>query len=153
MNHLAPFVLNRLLHDRLAASAPARIVQLTAGLAAIGRINLAETPGGGDFHRLRTYANTKLWNLFCTRELAHRFVGTGVTANAVHPGVVRTRLGDASGGLGLVLRAVKLFWASPDKEPWDPSAWPWIPRLPTPTAPTSTGCILRLCPQCWSRAS
>ncbi|WP_291413976.1 hypothetical protein [Actinophytocola sp.] len=36
-----------------------------------------------------------------------------MTINAVHPGVIRTGLGDPGGVLGLVLRAVKLTWAKP----------------------------------------
>jgi NAD(P)-dependent dehydrogenase (short-subunit alcohol dehydrogenase family) len=117
VNHLAPFVLNHLLRERLLASAPARIVQVTAGLYAIGRIDLDRTPTGDDFHRFRTYASTKQCNLLCTVELARRLADAGaydgLTVNAVHPGVVRTRLGDMPGPAGLVLRLVKLLWASP----------------------------------------
>lgn len=115
VNSLAPFVLNHLLRERLSASGTARIVQVTAGLYAAGRASPERTPTGADFHRLRTYASTKLWNLVCTLELARRLEGSGITVNAVHPGVVRTGLGDMPGVAGLILRGIKRWWASPEQ--------------------------------------
>jgi NAD(P)-dependent dehydrogenase (short-subunit alcohol dehydrogenase family) len=112
INHLAPFILNAALADRLGRGS--RVVQVTAGLAVKGRVDLDRTPVGGDFHRFRTYANTKLCNLLCTAELARRWAGRGVTVNAVHPGVVRTKLGDMSGPLGLLLRLIKRRWLPPE---------------------------------------
>jgi NAD(P)-dependent dehydrogenase (short-subunit alcohol dehydrogenase family) len=107
-------MLNHLLLDRLKDSAPSRIVQVSAGLYPIGRIDLKRTPKGDDFTRFRTYANTKLCNLLCNRELARRLEGTGVTANSVHPGVVRTSLGSTQKGLqGWLLRRFKLFMRTP----------------------------------------
>jgi NAD(P)-dependent dehydrogenase (short-subunit alcohol dehydrogenase family) len=47
---------------------------------------------------MRAYGRSKLMNILFTRELARRLVGTGVTANCLHPGFVATRFGDASGG-------------------------------------------------------
>ncbi|MCA9961550.1 MAG: SDR family NAD(P)-dependent oxidoreductase, partial [Anaerolineales bacterium] len=64
VNHLAPFILTNMLLARLQASAPARIVNVNAGLYVNGRFNLQQTPYGHDFHRLRTYANSKLGNIF-----------------------------------------------------------------------------------------
>jgi NAD(P)-dependent dehydrogenase (short-subunit alcohol dehydrogenase family) len=115
VNHLAPFVLNQLLAERLAASAPARVVQVSAGLYVRGRVDLERTPSGGDFGRFATYATTKLCNLLATLELARRLAaaGRGVTVNAVHPGVVRTKLGALPGAMGVALRLVKLAWATP----------------------------------------
>jgi NAD(P)-dependent dehydrogenase (short-subunit alcohol dehydrogenase family) len=113
-NALAPLVLSKLLEDRLVASR-ARVVQVSAGLHVAGRIDLQRTPIGADFSRFRTYADTKLWNLLCTRELARRAGARGVTVNAVHPGVVRTGLGDMPGPMGLLLRAFKLTWSTPAK--------------------------------------
>jgi NAD(P)-dependent dehydrogenase (short-subunit alcohol dehydrogenase family) len=112
INHLAPFILNAALADRLGRGS--RVVLVTAGLAVKGKVDLDRTPVGGDFHRFRTYANTKLCNLLCTGELARRWADRGITVNAVHPGVVRTKLGDMSGPLGLLLRLIKRRWLPPE---------------------------------------
>lgn len=115
VNHLAPFVLCNLLFDRLKKNAPSRVVNVNARLYTKGKVNLDETPYGKDFGKLRTYANTKLCNLLFTVEFARRIEGTGVTVNAVHPGVIRTNLGDTSGVVGFILRATKRFFKTPEE--------------------------------------
>lgn len=115
VNHLAPFVLNEVMLPLLLQSAAARIVQVSAGLYAKGVIDLDGDPDGTSFHPLRSYATTKLWNLLATMDLARTTSGSSLTVNAVHPGVVRTNLGQMNGPAGLVLRAVKQFWMTPDK--------------------------------------
>jgi NAD(P)-dependent dehydrogenase (short-subunit alcohol dehydrogenase family) len=112
-NHLSPFLLNRLLRERLLSSG-ARVVQVTAGLYIKGKVDLDADPTGARFGRFSAYPATKLWNLLATLELARGLRGQGVTVNAVHPGVVNTRLGDAPGLLGLVLKRVKRSWLSPE---------------------------------------
>jgi len=53
------------------------------------------------------YPLSKLLNILFTVELARRLAGTGVTANCLHPGFVRTALGrDVTGALGAMLRLV-----------------------------------------------
>ncbi|ONH61700.1 retinol dehydrogenase [Frankia sp. CcI49] len=110
-NHLAPFLLNHLLQERLAASR-ARVVQVSAGLYVKARIDLDQTPRGEDFHPIRTYATTKACNLALVAPFARRWqdAGTGIRINAVHPGVIRTGLGDRRGPLGLLLKTAKRFW-------------------------------------------
>jgi NAD(P)-dependent dehydrogenase (short-subunit alcohol dehydrogenase family) len=108
VNHLAPFLLNHLLEERLA-----RVVQVSAGLYVKGRIDLARTPVGDDFHRMRTYCTTKLANLLTISGFARRWQDAGVTIDAVHPGVIKTGLGDPGGPMGLVLKLVKRSWAEP----------------------------------------
>ena len=108
VNHLAPFQLNLALEGRLR-----RVVQVSAGLYVKGRVDLGRTPYGADFHRMRTYCDTKRANLMLVPLFARRWQDAGVTIDAVHPGVIRTRLGDPGGALGLVLRAVKRTWATP----------------------------------------
>nr|BFE78639.1 SDR family oxidoreductase [Planobispora longispora] len=113
VNHLAPFLLNHELEPLLAASG-ARVVQVGAGLYVKGQADPERTPTGLDFHPVRTYADTKLCNLLLLPRFAERWRDAGVTVNAVHPGVIRTGLGDRGGPVGYLLKAVKLLWKSPE---------------------------------------
>ncbi|MFC5749597.1 SDR family NAD(P)-dependent oxidoreductase [Actinomadura rugatobispora] len=113
-NHLAPFLLNLELEPLLLAS-NARVVQVSAGLYVKGVAHPDRTPEGLHFHPLRTYADTKLCNLMMVPLFAERWKGTGVTIDAVHPGVIRTGLGDRTGPLGAVLKASKVLWKKPAK--------------------------------------
>ncbi|WP_068923337.1 SDR family NAD(P)-dependent oxidoreductase [Planobispora rosea] len=113
VNHLAPFLLNHEL-EPLLVSSRARVVQVGAGLYVKGRVDLDRTPAGLDFHPVRTYADTKLCNLLLLPRFAERWRDSGVTVNAVHPGVIRTGLGDRGGPVGYLLTIVKLLWKSPE---------------------------------------
>jgi NAD(P)-dependent dehydrogenase (short-subunit alcohol dehydrogenase family) len=113
VNHLAPFALNHLL--RPAIREGGRIVQVSAGLYIKGRIDRGRTARGEDFSSLRTYATTKLANLLLLERFAAAFADRGVTVNAVHPGVIRTGLGDRGGPIGLLLRGVKRLWGTPEE--------------------------------------
>jgi NAD(P)-dependent dehydrogenase (short-subunit alcohol dehydrogenase family) len=93
LNHLAPFLLTNLLLDRLRASAPARIVTLSSGAQAMGRINFDDLQGERSYSGQRAYNQSKLANVMFTYELARRLEGSGVTATVLHPGVVRTGFG------------------------------------------------------------
>jgi NAD(P)-dependent dehydrogenase (short-subunit alcohol dehydrogenase family) len=115
VNHMAPFILSNLLLERLRENAPSRIVNVNAGLYVFGKLDLKRTPYGHDFSRLKTYMNTKLCNILFTCELARRMEGSGVTVNALHPGVIRTNLGVSPGILGIFLRLAKRFFATPEE--------------------------------------
>jgi NAD(P)-dependent dehydrogenase (short-subunit alcohol dehydrogenase family) len=93
LNHLASFLLTNLLLDRLKASAPARVVTVSSGEQARGRIEFDDLQGARDYSGQRAYSQSKLANVMFTNELARRLEGTGVTANSLHPGVVRTNFG------------------------------------------------------------
>ena len=71
--------------------------------------------GKAIFSPMGTYASSKLCNVLFTRELAKRIEGSGVTVNAVHPGVIRTNLGDTGGIVGVLLRLFKRTWGTPEK--------------------------------------
>ncbi len=119
-NHLGPFLLTNLLLDRLRASAPARIVNVasTAHNTARKGIPFDDLQSKKRYRGMRVYGESKLANILFTLELARRLAGTGVTANALHPGTVRTGYGadgDARGFLALGIKVAKPFFLSPAK--------------------------------------
>jgi NAD(P)-dependent dehydrogenase (short-subunit alcohol dehydrogenase family) len=91
VNHLAPFLLTSLLLDRLVETGAARVVTVSSHAHAQGRIDFEDLQGQVSWSGARAYNQSKLANLLFTYELARR--GAGVSANAVHPGVVRTSFG------------------------------------------------------------
>ena len=93
LNHLAPFLLTTLLLDRLKASAPARVVTVSSGAQSMGRIDFDDLQGASNYSGQRAYNQSKLANIMFSNELARRLEGSGVTANSLHPGVVRTNFG------------------------------------------------------------
>jgi retinol dehydrogenase 14 len=99
LNHLAPFLLTNLLLDRLLQSAPARVVTVASHAHSLGRIEFDDLQGERSYAGARAYSQSKLANGLFTYELARRLPGTSVTANALHPGVVRTSFGAEEPGL------------------------------------------------------
>jgi retinol dehydrogenase-14 len=91
-NHLAPFLLTNLLLPDLNAGAPARVVTVSSGAQAMGKIDFDDLQSVHSYSEIRVYNQTKLANLLFTYELARRISGTGVTANALEPGFVKTNL-------------------------------------------------------------
>lgn len=90
LNHLAPFLLTDLLLDRLEQRAGARVVTVSSDAHAMGRIDFDDLQGTRSYSGARAYSQSKLANVLFSYELARRLEGTSVTANALHPGVVRT---------------------------------------------------------------
>src|ERR1700751_306662 len=114
---MAYFVLTAELGDRLAASAPARIVSTSSMAHQGANLDFADLQCARGFNGWKAYGRSKLANILFTRELARRLAGTGVTANCLHPGFVASRFGDNNAGLvGLGTRvAKKLFAISPER--------------------------------------
>jgi NAD(P)-dependent dehydrogenase (short-subunit alcohol dehydrogenase family) len=98
LNHMAYFVLTEQLRERLAASAPARIVSVASRAHEGATLDLDDLNMERQYSGWLAYQRSKLANILWTRELARRLAGTGVTANALHPGFVATRFGDNNGG-------------------------------------------------------
>ena len=100
LNHLNYFLLTNLLLDTLKASAPARIVNVSALAHQFARrVNFDDLQGQRKYSGWGAYGRSKLCNLLFTYQLARRLDGIGVTANALHPGVVATNFGMSGGGL------------------------------------------------------
>lgn len=94
VNHLAPFLLTYLLTERLIASAPARIINVSSEAHRQGKIRFDDLEGRKKWSSFGSYAQSKLANVLFTKELARKMNGAGVTVNSLHPGVVHTRLYD-----------------------------------------------------------
>jgi retinol dehydrogenase 14 len=108
LNHLAAFLLTNLLLDRLTQSAPARVVTVASNAHTQGRIDFDDLQGEGAYSGARAYNQSKLANVLFTYELARRLPATSPTANALHPGVVRTSFGAEDPG-GVQRRLVPLL--------------------------------------------
>jgi NAD(P)-dependent dehydrogenase (short-subunit alcohol dehydrogenase family) len=98
VNHLAPFLLTHLLLGVLKASVPARIVNAASTVHYNAQIKFDNLQGERRYNSVDAYKVAKLGNVLFTFELAERLKGTGVTVNALHPGVVATKLLDAGWG-------------------------------------------------------
>jgi NAD(P)-dependent dehydrogenase (short-subunit alcohol dehydrogenase family) len=120
INHLGPFLLTRLLTERLVRSAPARVVNVasTAHQAARHGLDFDDLQTTRHYRGMQAYGRSKLANILFTTELARRLSGTGVTANCLHPGTVATgfaRDDDAKGFLAFGVKLIKPFILTPEQ--------------------------------------
>jgi len=111
-NHLGPFLLTNLLLDQLRHSAPARVLTVSSDRHKQQRsIPWEDLEPGHDC----TYKASKLLNILFTYQLARRLAGSGVTANCLSPGFVRTDLGrEATGAFRVFLLLTRPFQSSPE---------------------------------------
>jgi retinol dehydrogenase-12 len=118
INHLGPFLLTQLLLDRLEANpGGARVVNVSSVAHKGARLDFDDLQSEQHYSALKVYGRSKLANIYFTRELARR-VNDGVTANALHPGYVRSefgRAGDLSWLFALGNRIGSVFAISPEK--------------------------------------
>jgi NAD(P)-dependent dehydrogenase (short-subunit alcohol dehydrogenase family) len=160
LDHLASFLLTNLLLDVLRSSAPARIVNVssdahrdvkkfeiddpelrsrTSGWRAYPRSEWSSlayalaTPWGHP--AFQQYAHMKLANLLFTYELAARLDGTGVTVNAVHPGVVSTEFASGNGVYGWFMKRWMQVFALKAEE----GAKPLVHLATAPELESTTG--------------
>lgn len=99
VNHLAPFLLTALLRPALEAAPQGRVVNVSSVAHGRGRVDLDDLDAARAFSGYGAYAASKLLNVHFTHELARRLAGTKVTAYALHPGVITTKLLHAGFGM------------------------------------------------------
>ncbi len=109
VNHLAPFLLTRVLLPTLREAAGSRVVTVASAAHLRGTMAFSDLMATRHYSPMRAYAQSKLANVMFTAELARRLVGSGVVANCVHPGVVATRFGAKGGLLGVGWRLLSPF--------------------------------------------
>lgn len=93
VNHLGHFLLTTLLLERIKASSPARIVNVSSLAHIFGKIDFNDLNLDHRYSPLAAYCRSKLCNILFTRELARKLEGSGVTTYSLHPGAVHTELG------------------------------------------------------------
>lgn len=115
VNHVAAFILTLALRDSLFAAAPARVITVSSTMHRRAALDFSDLQFTRGYSGVTAYERSKLCNILFTRELARRWAGGGVTANALHPGLVATRMANRSGGLITpAFRVIKaLFGLSP----------------------------------------
>jgi NAD(P)-dependent dehydrogenase (short-subunit alcohol dehydrogenase family) len=92
VNYLAHFLLTHLLLDLIKYSAPARIVNVASNVHRSSSIHFDDLQLTHGWNGHEAYGQSKVANILFTYALARRLTGTGVTANALHPGVIDTKL-------------------------------------------------------------
>jgi retinol dehydrogenase-12 len=100
VNHLAPFLLTELLRERLVASGPARVVNVSSGTHTSGQIDLKDLMQDRRYSGFAAYSASKLANVLHANALAARHDPAQLTANSLHPGVIGTKLLTAGWGAG-----------------------------------------------------
>lgn len=121
VNHLGSFLLTNLLLDILKASAPSRIINVSADvLEHQPKIDFDDLQNRKKYKFWKVYMQTKFANLLFTYELARQLKGTGITVNALHPGVLSSNLGMNNKGIvHFILHLFKplfnVIFTSPEK--------------------------------------
>ena len=114
VNHLSPFLLTGLLLPLLRSGA--RVVNVASDAHRSGALDLEDLQNERGYRMMRAYGRSKTANILWNLELARRLDGSGVTANSLHPGVIRSNLGRGHGvGADLLQRFVGLFMKSPEQ--------------------------------------
>lgn len=118
VNHLGHFYLTNLLRERLRSNGRARVVSVTSmgHHFARGGMRFDDLQSEKHYQGMDAYCRSKLANVLFVRELARRMAGSGVTANAAHPGWVRSRFGmdgDTTAGTSVGMHILRPFQISP----------------------------------------
>jgi NAD(P)-dependent dehydrogenase (short-subunit alcohol dehydrogenase family) len=107
VNHLAPFLLTRLLLPALQAAPRAKVIMVSSGSHRKTDLAWDDLQLSRRYNPLQAYRQTKLANILFTYEFNKRFgQDSNVRAFAVNPGLVDTSIGEKT-GLGIA----KWFWA------------------------------------------
>lgn len=125
------FLLTHLLLDYLKLSTPSRIVNVSSIAHTRGELNTADLNSEKSYDEAKAYEQSKLANVLFTRELSKRLNESGVTVNALHPGLVDTE----------IMRHMGIFNSFFAKIFVYPLVWPFL-KTPVSGAQTSLYCAL-----------
>ncbi|MFD2114336.1 SDR family oxidoreductase [Paenibacillus yanchengensis] len=132
LNYYAPFLLTHLLLDTMKKSAPARIINVASRVQAES-LHIGKLLHPAPYKSMQVYGTSKLAVIMFTYTIAEKLQGTGVTVNAVHPGVIFTPQ-SARVAPTFFSPLLKLFMSSPEK-----GAQPSLRLAMEPTLQTVSG--------------
>lgn len=100
VNHIAPFLLTMMLLDNIKKSCQGRIIQVNSEGHRFGGLCMDDMNWGKRHYMgLRAYGASKTAQIMTVMTLAKQLEGTNATINAMHPGGVRTNIGNNNGWL------------------------------------------------------
>jgi NAD(P)-dependent dehydrogenase (short-subunit alcohol dehydrogenase family) len=115
-NHLAYFLLTKLLLDALKRAPRARVVNVSSEAHRRGAIHFDDLMNERRWSGFFAYCCSKLANILFTAELARRLEGTNVTANALHPGAIASNFAlDNRGFIAFAWRVAGPFLLTPEE--------------------------------------
>ena len=128
LNHVAYWLMTRLLTPNIAASPDGRIISTASAAHTRGTLDFDDLQSANRYTGWGAYGASKLANICFTRELARRLSADPstkhVSASCLHPGFVATKFGDATGFLfSSALKAVKIATALSEAKGADTLTW------------------------------
>ncbi len=96
LNHMAYFLFTRELLPLIKKAVKGRIVCVSSHSHLSAKLDKENIQGEKKYFIMAQYGVSKLLNVLFVKEMARRLEGTGITINALHPGVVKTKIGEKS---------------------------------------------------------
>jgi NAD(P)-dependent dehydrogenase (short-subunit alcohol dehydrogenase family) len=119
VNHLGPFLLNYMLKERLRKENRARIIYVNSEghRFALAGVHLHDLEWNKHLYTgLKSYGAAKTAQLLTVRKFSEYFSGYSVTVNAMHPGNVKSNMGNNNGRLYRVLKKKMVLPSAKDPE-------------------------------------
>jgi len=98
VNHLGHFLLTKLLMP-LLEKGHARIINVSSDAHKAGKPAFDDLQAVQGYSSIKAYGMAKLFNIYFTKSLTEKYADKGITAFALHPGIVNTGFGAGTSGL------------------------------------------------------
>lgn len=110
VNHLGPYHLTERLIPLMEQSKRARIINVSSAAHTQAKLDWDDLQLKKGWSALKSYANSKLFNIYTARHWADKLRAKGITAYSLHPGVVKTGFaGNFKGFLKILLQLIQPF--------------------------------------------